>query len=133
MREQRGIAERTLCDYRQYLQPLLAEIGTEPDLLNATRLRRFVLELGRNGGNARAKAATSALRTFTGFWLPKGNALPVLWRPSPVWRTGVCRHCRDICNPMRSSGYSSARIRKPPLANGIAPFAALSGAGSACR
>lgn len=73
MREQRGIAERTLCDYRQYLQPLLTEIGTEPDEINATRLRRFVLELGRTGGNARAKAATSALRTFIRFLVAQGQ------------------------------------------------------------
>jgi site-specific recombinase XerD len=73
MREQRGTAERTLCDYRQYLQPLLAEIGTEPNRLNPTRLRRFILELGRNGGNARAKAATSALRTFIRFQVAQGQ------------------------------------------------------------
>ena len=89
MREQRGIAERTLCDYRQYLQPLLAEIGTEPDLLNATRLRRFVLELGRNGGNARAKAATSALRTFTRFLVAQGQCPASLVEAIPsvaYWR-----------------------------------------------
>ena len=89
MREQRGIAERTLCDYRQYLQPLLAEIGTEPDLLNATRLRRFVLELGRNGGNARAKAATSALRTFTRFLVALGQCPASLVEAIPsvaYWR-----------------------------------------------
>ncbi|MGA0525358.1 hypothetical protein ACO2WH_26260, partial [Escherichia coli] len=53
MREHRGISERTLRDYRQYLHPLLAEVGVEPGKLNSTRLQRFVLELGRNCGNAR--------------------------------------------------------------------------------
>ena len=73
MREQRGIAERTLCDYRQYLQPLLTEISTAPDKLNAARLRRFILELSRNVGNARVKAATSALRTFIRFLVAQGQ------------------------------------------------------------
>jgi site-specific recombinase XerD len=73
MREQRGIAERTLCDYRQYLQPLLTEIGAEPDEINAARLRRFVLELSRNVGNARVKAATSGLRTFIRFLVSQGH------------------------------------------------------------
>lgn len=73
MREQRGIAERTLCDYRQYLQPLLAEIGNEPNKLHAARLRRFVLELSHNVGNARVKAATSGLRTFIRFLVSQGH------------------------------------------------------------
>ncbi|MCW5230128.1 site-specific integrase [Verminephrobacter eiseniae] len=73
MREQRGIAERTLCDYRQYLQPLLAEVGTEPNKLNVARLRRFVVELSHNVGNARVKAATSALRTFIRFLVAQGQ------------------------------------------------------------
>ena len=73
MREQRGIAERTLCDYRQYLQPLLAEIGNEPNKLHAARLRRFVLELSRNVGNARVKSATSGLRTFIRFLVAQGQ------------------------------------------------------------
>lgn len=73
MRDQRGIAERTLSDYRQYLQPLLTEISTAPDKLNAARLRRFILEQSRNVGNARVKATTSALRTFIRFLVAQGQ------------------------------------------------------------
>lgn len=73
MRDQRGIAERTLSDYRQYLQPLLAELGTEPNNLSPARLRRFVLELNRKVGNARVKATTSALRTFIRFLIAQGQ------------------------------------------------------------
>ncbi|UZF29106.1 site-specific integrase [Ralstonia pseudosolanacearum] len=93
MREQRGISERTLRDYRQYLHPLLAEVGVEPGKLNSTRLQRFVLELGRNCGNARVKATASALRTFIRFLVADGqcpanlvNAIPSVayWRLSSL-------------------------------------------------
>lgn len=89
MREQRGISERTLHDYRQYLHPLLVDVGTEPSKLNAAYLRRFILELGRNGGSGRVKATTSALRMFIRFLIAEGQCPASLVEAIPsvaYWR-----------------------------------------------
>lgn len=73
MREQRGISERTLLDYRQYLDHLLLDVGDEPGKIDASYLRRFILELGQNRGTSRAKSTTSALRMFVRFLIAEGR------------------------------------------------------------
>ncbi len=73
MSEQRGTSDRTLRDYGDYLHRLLRDIGDETDKLTPAYLRRFILELGRNGGNARAKSTTSALRMFIRFLIVEGR------------------------------------------------------------
>lgn len=73
MRDQRGIAERTLRDYRDYLTDFLAVIDGDLDKLNATYLRSFILEFARTSGHARTKAATSALRMFVRFLVVQGK------------------------------------------------------------
>lgn len=89
MREQRGASERTLRDYRDYLKHLLLDIGDDPSKLDSTCLRRFILELGRNGGSARVKSTTSALRMFVRFLIAKGRCTSGLDEAIPsvaYWR-----------------------------------------------
>lgn len=95
MREQRGTSERTLRDYRDHLDRLLLDIGNDPSKLDSAYLRQFILELGRNGGTARVKSTTSALRMFVRFLIaedrcPTGldEAIPSVayWRLSSMPR-----------------------------------------------
>ena len=73
MREQRGTSDRTLRDYGDYLHRLLLDLGDDPSKLNSAYLRQFILELGRNGGTARVKSTTSALRMFVRFLIADGQ------------------------------------------------------------
>jgi integrase/recombinase XerD len=73
MREQRGLSERTLRDYRHRLRHLLADLDDAPSKLDVAYLRRFTLELGRNGGNAVVKSTTTALRQFVRFLIADGQ------------------------------------------------------------
>ena len=73
MREQRGLSERTLSDYHHRLRHLLADLDEEPSKLDVAYLRRFTLELGRNGGNAVVKSTTTALRQFVRFLIVAGQ------------------------------------------------------------
>jgi len=73
MRDQRGISERTLCDYRDYLSDFLADIDGNLDKLNAAYLRSFILDFASTSGHARTKAATSALRMFVRFLVAQGK------------------------------------------------------------
>ncbi len=73
MHEHRGISERTLRDYRHRLRHLLADLVDAPSKLDVAYLRRFTLELGRNGGNAVVKSTTTALRQFIRFLVAEGQ------------------------------------------------------------
>lgn len=73
MREQRGLSERTLRDYHHRLRHLLADLDDAPSKLDVAYLRRFTLELGRNGGNAVVKSTTTALRQFVRFLVADGQ------------------------------------------------------------
>jgi site-specific recombinase XerD len=73
MRDQRGISERTLRDYHDYLTDFLTDIDGDLHKLNAAYLRSFILEFGRTCGHARTKAATSALRMFVRFLVAQGQ------------------------------------------------------------
>lgn len=89
MREQRGITERTLRDYHDCLHRLLLDVGDETNKLNAAYLQRFILELGRNGGNERVKSTATALRMFVRFLIAQGQCLPGLDEAIPsvaYWR-----------------------------------------------
>ena len=89
MREQRGTSERTLNDYYNYLQPLLRDICDDLAKLDVAYLRQFMLQLGRNGGNARAKSTTSALRMLVRFLIAQGRCTAGLDEAIPsvaYWR-----------------------------------------------
>lgn len=73
MREQRGLSERTLRDYHHRLRHLFADLDDAPSKLDVAYLRRFTLELGRNGGNAVVKSTTTALRQFVRFLVADGQ------------------------------------------------------------
>ena len=102
MREQRGLSERTLSDYRHRLRHLLADLDDEPSKLNVAYLRRFTLELGRNGGNAVVKSTTTALRQFVRFLIVAGQCPVGLEEAIPdiaegtTTRSEVCRRVAPV-------------------------------------
>jgi site-specific recombinase XerD len=80
---------RTLSDYYHYLQPLLRDIYDDPSKIDVAYLRQFMLQLGRKGGNARAKSTTSALRMFVRFLIAQGRCTAGLDEAIPsvaYWR-----------------------------------------------
>jgi len=89
MRQQRGTCEATLSNYRPPIRELLECVGKETSRLDATMLRRLVLEKHRSCGWATAKHCTTALRMFLRFLIANGYcavgleaAIPTLahWR-----------------------------------------------------
>lgn len=95
MREHRGSSELTLYNYGLPIRRLICRFGEDPGQLNAQGLRSFVLDESRNGGWARAKKCTTALRMFLRFLIAEGKcpagllgAIPVLahWRLSSLPR-----------------------------------------------
>jgi len=73
MQAQRGTSKRTLDDYRNYLRTFLDAIHTNLDQVDASYLRKFILERGQRIGISRAKATTSALRMFIRFLIAQGK------------------------------------------------------------
>lgn len=88
MRRQRGTSDRTLYKYSPYIRDMLRRFGEKPSRFDASRLRAFVLEKSRCGGD-RAKSCVKALRMFLRFLIAEGQcavgldaALPTVaqWR-----------------------------------------------------
>jgi len=73
MRDQRGISERTLLCYHEYLGAFLSVIDHDLPKLDAAYLRRFILDFADTSGHSRTKAATSALRMFVRFLVAQGK------------------------------------------------------------
>ena len=73
MHDQRGISERTLREYHEYLGAFLSVIDRDLPKLDAAYLRRFILDFAGTCGHARTKAATSALRMFVRYLVAQGK------------------------------------------------------------
>jgi integrase/recombinase XerD len=72
MCQQRGTSDRTLYKYSPYIREMLRRFGEKPSRFDACRLRAFVLEKSRCGGE-RAKSCVKALRMFLRFLIAEGQ------------------------------------------------------------
>jgi site-specific recombinase XerD len=95
MRDQRGSADGTLCNYGRPIRELIHVIGEDPSKLTARLLRQFVMERSQQVGWAAANHCTTGLRMFLRFLIAAGRcsaellgAIPKLahWRLSSLPR-----------------------------------------------
>jgi integrase/recombinase XerD len=73
-RDQRGLAESTLRLYEDVLVDLLEELGDDPLMYTARRLRDFVVERARPHGRRRGETIVCAVRAFLRFLVAAGRA-----------------------------------------------------------
>lgn len=73
MREEHGTSETTLAKYRPDICRLLTRVGDEPSRIDATTLRRFVLDKHRTAGASMVRICAQALRRFVQFLVASGR------------------------------------------------------------
>jgi integrase/recombinase XerD len=110
-RDQRGLAETTLHLYEDVLIDLLEELGDDPAMYTARRLRDFVVERARPHGRRRGETIVCAVRAFLRFLVAVGraregmpDAIPrfASWRLSSLPRylePQAVRRVIDSCQP----------------------------------
>jgi integrase/recombinase XerD len=95
MRQLRGTCDVTLDNYNLPLRDLLKNLGEDPSVFDAQKLRQFVLQTSQRCGWASAKRCTTAVRMFLRFLISTGKcaagldaAIPQLahWRLSSLPR-----------------------------------------------
>ncbi len=89
MRQNRGTAEITLCNYRRVLQAILAQVQGDAARLDAKRLRAFILARADAGYRRRPAADVKALRMFVRFLAATGRCAAALEGAVPTvaaWR-----------------------------------------------
>ena len=94
MCEQRGTRESTLDNYSRPILDLLRGVGEDPTLLDAQRLRQFVLKRNQQQGWGATKNRVKALRMFVRFLIADGRCAADLDAAIPV-----VAHWRQACLP----------------------------------
>jgi integrase/recombinase XerD len=95
MRDQRGITETTLDDYRRVIGDVLEKLGDHPEHYTAHSVRTFTLERASRHGHSQAGTTVTALRMFIRFLTAHGRCQPTLLDAIPSiasWRQRTLPH-----------------------------------------
>lgn len=120
MRQQRGICDATLYNYRINISKLLEKLGEDPSKYNAHAIRQFVLKRSRECGWAAAKWCATSVRMFLRFLIATGKcpvgldaAIPRLahWRLSSLPRYLQSDEVEKIIQTCDPSTHSGSRDR----------------------
>jgi integrase/recombinase XerD len=95
MRDQRGITETTLDDYRRVIGDVFEKLGDHPEHYTAYSVRTFTLERASRHGHSQAGTTVTALRMFIRFLTAQGRCQPTLLDAIPriaSWRQRTLPH-----------------------------------------
>jgi integrase/recombinase XerD len=95
MRNQRGVTETTLDDYRRVIGDVLQTLGDHPESYTAHTVRTFTLERASRHGHSQAGTTVTALRMFIRFLIARSRCQPTLLDAIPriaSWRQRSLPH-----------------------------------------